>query len=738
MSESVSIPVTGMTCAACSSRIQRVLERSPGVQAAAVNLLTRSATVQFDPGAVSVDTLVQAIRDTGYGAELPGPEQSVEAALDAEQEARAAETRELGRKALVSGLATIAIMLLPMVSSLPTTLLRFALLVLTTPVVFWAGRHFYTRAWAALRHHSADMNTLVAVGTGAAFGFSVAMTLGAAWIEGLGLVPHVYYEAVGAIITLVLVGNLLEARARGRTSEAIRRLIGFRPATAHRLVAGEEKEVALGEVRVGEELLVRPGERIPLDGQVVDGLTNVDESMLSGEPMPVPKRPGDEVTGATLNRNGAIRMRVTRVGKDTVLSRIIDLVRQAQATRAPIQRLADRISGVFVPVVISLSIATFVLWFDLGPPPAYLHALIAAVTVLIIACPCAMGLAVPTAVMVATGRGAEQGILIRSAEALQRASEVRVLVLDKTGTITAGVPTVSAVDSAGIEEGELLASAAALERLSEHPIAEAIVHSARDRSLALPGVEAFEVHPGRGVGGRVKGRKVTVGNSAMMTAEGLDLGRWGAVAEGRAGEARTPVFVALDGQVMGVISVSDPVRPTSPAAVAELRSLGLDLVMLTGDREATARAVGRMVGIDRIVADVLPDRKLEEIRRLQATGRVVAMVGDGLNDAPALAQADLGIAMGSGTDVAIEAGGVTLMRSDLHGVAAALRLARRTMRVMKQNLFWAFIYNIIGIPIAAGALYPIWGLQLTPALAAGAMAVSSVSVVSNSLRLRRA
>ncbi len=737
MKESVTIPVSGMTCAGCSSRVQRVLEKSPGVASAAVNLLTRSAAVEFDPAATSVETLVETIRGTGYGAELPSPEQSIEAALAAEQQARVQEVHDLTRKAVVGGVATIGCMILSMIPGLPRGVVTFGQLTLTLPVVLWAGRHFYTRSWAAFRHHSADMNTLIAIGTGAAFVFSLTMTLAQGWLIPRGLWSAPYYESVDAIVTLVLFGNLLEARARGRTSEAIRRLIGYRPETATVVVNGKEQELPLSAVRPGDQVLVRPGERIPLDGEVLEGATSVDESMLTGEPMPVVKRPGDQVTGATLNRNGAIRVRVTRTGKDTVLSRIIALVHQAQATRAPIQRLADRISAVFVPVVVSLSIATFVVWFDLGPEPAYLHALVSAVTVLIIACPCAMGLAVPTAVMVATGRGAERGILIRNAEAIQRTSRVRVMVLDKTGTITEGKPALSLVDADPGVADTLLADAAALERLSEHPIAEAIVAGALARGLSLTDPAAFEAHPGRGVTGLVGGRRIAVGNEALMTAGALDLGRFGKVALERAAEGHTPVFVGVDGKVVGVISVSDPMRPTSAEAVSELRALGLEVVMLTGDRAGAAQAVARSVGVDRVIAEVLPDQKLEEIRKLQAAGPV-AMVGDGLNDAPALAQADVGIAMGSGTDVAIEAGSITLMQNDLRAVPAAVRLARRTLRVMKQNLFWAFVYNVIGIPIAAGVLYPVYGVRLSPAIAAAAMAFSSVSVISNSLRLRKA
>ncbi len=734
MSETCSISVSGMTCAACSSRIQRTLEKTPGVRDAAVNLVTGTATVAFDPATVTPDGLVAAIRDTGYGAELPRPGSSAEELFQAQDAERAAEVADLRRKLGVSAVAGIAAMVLSMpgMVGVHPGAARWALLALSLPVVFWAGRHFYSRAWAAFRHHSADMNTLIALGTGAAFAFSVFMTVAADWVAAHGVEPHVYYEAVTWIIALVLLGNLLEARAKGRTSGAVRRLIGLRPATARVVRDGAEHDVPLNQVRVGDVLLVRPGERIPTDGEVLDGRSFVDESMLTGEPNPVAKDVGSPVVGATLNGNGALQVRATRVGGDTVLAHIIRLVRVAQGSKAPIQKLADRVSAVFVPVVISIAIATFVVWYDVGPEPAYLRALVSAVTVLIIACPCAMGLAVPTAVMVATGRGAELGVLIKGGEALQRAAEVDTVVLDKTGTITQGRP---AVQHAELED-ETFRLAASLERFSEHPLADAIAGAAAERGLVLQDPEAFEAMPGKGVTGRVAGRSVLVGNRMLLADHGVE----GSSLEARAGtladEGATPVFVAVDGRAAGLLAVADPVKPTSPAAVERLRRMGRDVLMLTGDDARTARAVARQAGIDRVIAEVLPDRKLEEVSRLQQRGRTVAMVGDGINDAPALAQADVGIAIGTGTDVAMETGSVTLMRGDLRGVPDAIQLARRTMRVIRQNLSWAFVYNVIGIPIAAGVLYPLGGPLLTPALAAAAMAVSSVSVVTNSLRLR--
>ena len=766
----VAIPVSGMTCAACSGRVQRTLEKAPGVSSVNVNLITRAATVRYNPDATSPERLVEAIRGTGYGAELPAPEAGQEDRLEERDEERAAEIRDLRRKFVLSMSAAVLAMIfsmplarmagtgaaadplmalmmplshaleraLPWMAAVPADAWRWMLLGLTAPVVGWAGRHFYTRAWAAFRHHTADMNTLIAIGTGAAFLFSLAVTVADDWFAARGIEPHVYYEAVIWIIALILLGNLLEARAKGRTAGAIRRLVGLRPTTARVMRDGREIETLLAELHPGDEVLVRPGEKIPADGTVLEGTSYVDESMLTGESVPVVKGPGDAVTGATLNRNGALRFRVDRVGADTVLSRIIRLVQEAQGTRAPIQRLADRISGVFVPVVISIAIATFVVWFDFGPEPAYLHALVASVTVLIIACPCAMGLAVPTAVMVSTGRGAELGVLIKGGEALERSERIDTVVFDKTGTLTEGHPAVRSVVPApgGTADGELLRLAASVERHSEHVLGEAMVGEARGRGLALAEPEEFASLTGRGVAGLVDGVRVAVGNAALLRELGVDPAPLAPSAERLAAEGLTPVLVAVDGGAAGTIGIADPVKATSREAVAQLERLGLEPIMLTVDNRRTAEAVARAIGIRRVVAEVLPDRKLDEIRRLQQEGRTVAMVGDGLNDAPALAQADVGIAMGTGTDVAMEAGAVTLMSGNPLGVVTAVRLARRTMRVIRQNLFWAFIYNVIGIPVAAGALYPVLGLRLTPAMAAAAMAISSVCVVTNSLRLR--
>ncbi len=764
-----TIDVEGMTCAACSGRIQRELERTPGVAKASVNLMTNSATVSFDPTATAAEGLLKVIRDTGYGATLPAPDRGTEEAVTAQDEARAAELTTLGRKVLVS----LVVAVLAMAASMPLAevtpgghldpLMRFmmpltdlmrsvvpgldgvsadawrwSLLLMTTPVVFWAGRHFYTRAWAAFTHHGADMNTLVAVGTGAAFLFSVAMTLAPGWFENHGVPPMVYYEAVVWIIALILLGNWLEARAKRATSGAIRRLIGLRPDTARVLRDGVEADLPIEQVRVGDEILVRPGERVPVDGEVVDGGSTVDESMLTGEPLPVQKTTGDSVTGGTMNRSGAFRFRAVRVGRDMVLSRIVKLVQEAQGSKAPIQRLADRISAVFVPIVLSLAVLTFVLWVNLGPSPAGLRGLVAAVTVLIIACPCAMGLAVPTAVMVSTGRGAELGVLIKGGEPLQRLRDVNTVVLDKTGTITEGNPRVTEIEvlAGDLSENEFLALVAAVETRSEHPLAEAVVAAASERALSLPGVRSFDAVAGRGIRGDVDGRTVLVGTVAFLEREGVDVVVLRERSVALADLGRTPIHVAVEGEPIGLLGISDPPRATSREAVAALHALGLEVLMLTGDLRRTAEAMAREVGVTRVEAEVLPEAKLDVIKALQAEGKVVAMVGDGINDAPALAAADVGIAIGGGTDVAVEAADVTLLGSDLTGVVRAISLARRTMRTMRQNLFWAFLYNTAGIPIAAGILYPAFGILLTPTMAAAAMALSSVTVVGNSLRLR--
>ena len=736
--DSISFPVTGMTCAACQARVQRALTAEPGVIDASVNLVTKSAAVRYDPVAVSPERLIEAVRATGYEAELPAADESSANATSRREEAEEREALELAIKATVSVVAGIVSMGISMLL-MGNPLANYGLLGLTAAILAWAGRDIYRRAWKAVRHRSADMNTLVALGTGSAFLYSVIATIAPNLFARNGIAPDVYYEAVIFIIGLVLAGRAIEARARRKTSEALRRLVTLLPPSARVEESGKWLDKPLSDVRSGEIVVVRPGERIPVDGILVEGSSDVDESMLTGEPLPVAKSTGDRVVGGTLNTTGAFRYRATSVGAESVLARIVTLMEDAQSSRAPIQRLADKVSAVFVPVVLAIAIATFLIWYFAAGPTALPRAITAAVSVLIIACPCAMGLAVPTAVMVATGRGAEMGLLIKGGEVLQRAGDVDTVVLDKTGTVTEGAPAVAHVIALGpLNDADILGYAAALERHSEHPVAAAIVRAARDRDLSLDPATDFRSRTGSGVTGKVQGREVAVGNAGLMRELGIAVEDPRRLNKSPSGEGSSELYVAVDGRVAGVIVVSDSLRPSSREAVQKLQGMGVDVLLLTGDRLATAEAIAKEIGVSRVVAEVLPQDKVAEIRRLQKLGRVVAMVGDGINDAPALAQSDVGISMPKGTDIAIEASDIALMRSDLRGVPSAISLSRKTMATMKQNLFWAFVYNVIGIPIAAGVLYPLTGLMLSPIIASAAMAFSSVSVVTNSLRLRHA
>lgn len=771
----VNIPVQGMTCAACQASVQKALQRQPGVLDASVNLMMHNAAVTYDPALIQPEALVDAIRDTGYEAALPQAGQTAFEEQEARDRAQEEEFRDLRWKALFSGIVGIVAMIvsmplmtagthavhgpvadpfmrwamesltpalqsvMPWLYQIPPAVLSWSLLVLTLIVMAWAGRHFYTRAWSGFRHHSADMNTLTAVGTGAAFLYSVLATVAPGFFLSRGVAPDVYYEAVVIIIALILTGNALEARAKSRTSAALRSLVALQPKTARVVRDQLEEDVPVELVKSGDVIIVRPGERVPVDGEVLSGASAVDESMLTGESMPVEKKAGDRVIGGTINRTGAFRYRATTLGSDSVLARIVQLMRDAQGSRAPIQKLADQVSSIFVPVVISIAIATFVVWFVAADAAPAVRAFAAAVAVLIIACPCAMGLAVPTAVMVATGRGAELGILIKGGEALQRAGDVTTVVLDKTGTITEGRPTVTdVIPTPGRSADELLRIVASLEASSEHPLADAIVRHSKENGITLAPAEGFQSITGQGAVGIVGGSFLAVGNEKLMSEYAVHPDPLRTDAERLASQGRTPVYVAIDGELAGLLAVADPLKPTAHEAVARLARMGLEVILLTGDNRRTAEAVAREAGIEKVVAEVLPDGKLAEVKRLQDGGKVVAMVGDGINDAPALAQADVGIAIGTGTDVAVEASDVTLMRGDPKSIAAAVALSRRTMRTMKQNLFWAFIYNVIGIPVAAGVLYPVFGILLSPILASAAMAFSSVSVVANSLRLRRA
>lgn len=738
-----TLDISGMTCAACSARVERALRAVPGVSDARVNLLTGAASVDFAPGEVSPDALAAAVRETGYGAEVADAKESATRLRQREAE-RSEEVTRLTREFWPAAFVAVVVMLISMRmhgEGMPHGgATHLILLLLTGAIFFTSGRSFFVRGWQAARHGAPDMNSLVALGIGGAMLLSTAVTVAPQSFANRGLPTGVYFEAVTAIIAFVLLGRLLEARARGQSSAAIRRLAGLTPNSAQRLAGDEVETIPIDQIQVGDLLLCRPGERIPADGVVESGSSNVDESMLTGEPNPVPRHPGDRVIGGTLNGLGALRLRATEVGGTTALARILRLVENAQSGKPPVQRLADRISGIFVPVVVALAVVVFILWWVLGPPPAALHGLISAITVLIIACPCAMGLAVPAAVMVSTGRAAELGILIKSGEVLERAASISLVAFDKTGTLTEGRPSVTGIalvpGTEGTEE-HLLRDAATVEKLSEHPIATAVIRAAGSRGIVLGEATEFTAVAGRGATALVHGRKITLGNRALMRDLGIGDSPLETL-EAQLPSSATIVFVARFNALVGALSIADPIRPKAREAVERLKQQGYQVVLLSGDREAAARAVADQVGISRVEAEQLPGLKLEAVGRWRAEGQRVAMVGDGLNDGPALAAADVGIAMGTGTDVAMEAGAITLVTGDPTGVPKALGLARRSMSVIRQNLWWAFGYNLIALPVAAGVLYPVNGWLLTPSIAALAMALSSVSVVLNSLRLRTA
>jgi Cu+-exporting ATPase len=734
----LTLPVRGMHCAACVGKVEAALAGVPGVLEAGVNLATERATVALDPARATVEDLRRAVRAAGY--EIPEAPAAEAGAPDREQEARRREDRLLRWKFTLGAVLALPVLLgsFPELFPWGPRLLQdpWAQLALTTPVQFWVGWQFHVGFWSDLRRRSASMATLVSIGTNAAYFFSLAVTLWPRTFMPLG--GMTYYDTAAVLMTLIVLGRWLEARARGRASEAIRRLMALAPRTARVIRDGDEADVPVAEVVAGDLIRVRPGERIAVDGEVLEGASAVDESMLTGESLPVEKGPGRGVFGGTVNRMGTLTFRATRVGSDTVLARIIRLVEEAQGSKAPIQRAVDRVTAVFVPIVLVVAGLTFAVWWLWGPPPAFLYALTSFVAVLVIACPCAMGLATPTAIMVGTGKGAEHGVLIKSAQALELLHRVRAVVLDKTGTLTVGRPRVTDVIPAPGEAVEdVLALAAAAEQGSEHPLGEAIVAAAKERGLGLPPAEGFRAVPGHGIEARVGARRVLLGTARFLSAEGAAPGALAAEAERLAEEGKTAVYLALDGRAAGVIAVADVAKPEAGAAVAALHRMGLEVVMLTGDSRRTGEAIARELGIDRVLAEVLPEDKAREVGRVRGEGRLVAMVGDGINDAPALAQADVGIAMGSGTDVAMEAADVTLMRGDLTALVTAIQLSRRTIRIIRENLVWAFGYNTLLIPVAAGVLYPAWGITLSPILAGLAMALSSVSVVSNSLRLKR-
>ena len=733
--------------------LERHLMGKGGVVNASFNLATATVAVDYLPNSVDVKHIRSAIEDFGYKVqEISGNSDSAEDSLEY---AHAEEYRELKRKFWIAAVLSLPVLVIAMshgtIEFLDFPGVNWLQLVLTVPVVFYAGRQFYTGAWAAFRHRAADMNTLIAVGTGAAFVYSTLATVFpsffmAATHDAMGsgggmagaMAVPVYFEAASVIIALILLGRMLEARAKGRTGEAIKKLVGLQAKTARVIRDGREVEIEIEEVVPGDIVLVRPGDKIPVDGVVTEGSSAVDESMLTGESIPVEKKVGDEIFGATINKTGAFSFRATKVGKDTALQQIVRLVQDAQGSKPPIAKLADTISGIFTPIVISVAIATFVVWFVAASPEVrFTMALVNFVSVLIIACPCALGLATPTAIMVGTGRGAENGILIKGGDSLETAHKLDTIVLDKTGTITKGEPALTDVVVAdGFAENEFLRIVASAERQSEHPLAAAIVRGAEERGLDFAKPESFNALEGRGIESRVAGKDLLLGNVRLMNERKIGLNGAETTAEKLATEGKTPMFAAIDGKFAGVVAVADTIKLESAEAIASLHKLGLEVVMMTGDNRRTAEAVAGQVGIKRVLAEVLPEGKSGEIKRLQSEKKLVGMVGDGINDAPALAQADVGIAIGTGTDVAIEASDITLIKGDLRGVVTAIGLSKATIRSVKQNLFWAFIYNVIGIPIAAGLLYPLTGWLLSPIIASAAMSLSSVSVVANSLRLR--
>lgn len=731
--------IKGMHCASCVRIIEKSLSRLDGVSEAGVNFATETATVSFDEKKVNDEKIMSAVSGVGYQATIQQADQSI----DEDRQFKQKAVKALRNKAVISlflGFLIVWGSFPGLVNTAPPLLQNFfTQMILAIPIQFWAGWGFYRATVSALRHRTANMDTLISIGTSAAFSYSVFVTLFPEIIESIGIEPMPYFDVSTVIIGLILLGRFFEAKAKAGTSEAIKKLIGLQAKTARVVKDGKEIDIPIDQVAIGNVIRVRPGEKIPVDGEILEGESSIDESMISGESIPVDKQKGDLVIGGTINKTGTFTYKATKVGGETMLARIIKLVQEAQGSKAPIQRIADLISSYFVPVVLMLALVTFVAWYDFGPQPAFLFALLSAVTVLIIACPCAMGLATPTAIMVGVGKGAENGILIKDAESLETAHKINTIIFDKTGTLTYGKPVVTDIVSqeSRVKSQEILRLAASLEKGSEHSLAEAIVLKAEEEKLVLSAVEGFKAIAGLGVVGLVGDKQVILGNRKLMEKERVDIKKSEAEIEKLEGGGKTVMMLGISGKLVGLIAVADTVKDTAKIGVKRLQDLGVEVVMITGDNQRTAKAIALQVGIKRILAEVLPDQKEAEVKKIQAEGKTVAMVGDGINDAPALAAADVGIAMGTGTDVAIEAADITLISKDLQAVASAIELSKKTMRTIKLNLFWAFGYNIILIPVAMGILYPFFHLLLNPIFASAAMALSSVSVVSNSLLLRR-
>ena len=736
-----TISIKGMTCAACVQRVQDALSSLDGVVSASVNLATERAAIAYIPSQVGMREFMKVIKDAGYDVLSADKGEDI---VEKEKREREAHYRDLKTKVITGAMLSLPVFILTYwdMFGLPIALSRkinfIIQLILESPVQFWIGWQFYKGAVSAARHRTTNMNTLIAVGTSAAYAYSVIATFYPSLFEVKGYSAEVYFDTAAAIIVLILLGRMLEARAKGQTSEAIKKLAGLQAKTARVMRNKSEIDIPIEEVEIGDIIIVRPGEKVPVDGVIKEGYSSVDEAMLTGESIPVEKKAGDFVIGATINKTGSFKFEATKVGRETMLFQIINMVQEAQGSKPPIARMADLIASYFVPAVMGISVITFFIWYFLGPEPSFTYAVLNFIAVLIIACPCALGLATPTSIMVGTGKGAENGILIRGGEALETAHKINSIVFDKTGTLTKGEPSVTdVIANKSITERDILFYAASAEKGSEHPLGEAIVKKAVQSGIELIAASDFQAIPGHGINAKVNGKDVILGNAAMMDDEGIKLNGLKEKAEKLADGGKTPMFVAVDNSVYGIICVADTLKESSVEAVKSLHKLGIEVVMLTGDNRRTGEAIAKLAGIDRVLAEVFPEDKVKEVKKLQSEGKIVAMVGDGINDAPALAQADIGIAIGTGTDIAMEASDVTLIKGDLRGVVTAIALSRATMRNIKQNLFWAFAYNTVLIPVAAGILFPFFGILLNPMLAAAAMGMSSVTVVSNALRLRK-